>query len=109
MTIYLKNKENEILLEIEVWVKTEDSISYCELSSVVDIKNYSIMLLDTPQADQSEFISTFDQLSELRGWLWETYFTGRNNDASEIDEVIDALKIILRKVADKYSLYLGVD
>lgn len=109
MTIYLKNEENETILDLEVWVKTEESISFCELRSVVDIKNYSLMLLETPQKAQAELISYFDQLSELRGWLWETYFMGRKNEEKEIDGVIDELKLILKKVADKYGLYLVTD
>jgi len=49
------------------------------------------MLLETPQKAQDELIADFDQISELRGWLWETYFMGRKNDEKEIDGVIDAL------------------
>ena len=67
------------------------------------------MLLETPQKSQAELIADFDQLSELRGWLWETYFMGRKNEEKEIDGVIDELKSILEKVADKYGLYLVTD
>ena len=109
MTIYLRNEENETILDLEVWVKTEDSISFCELRSVIDIKNYSLMLLDTSQKVQAELIADFDQISELRGWLWETYFMGRKNEEKEIDGVIGQLKMILKKVADKYGLYLVTD
>lgn len=109
MTIYLRNEENETILDLEVWVKTEESFSFCELRSVVDIKYYSLMLLEAPQKTQAELIADFDQLSELRGWLWETYFMGRINEEKEIDGVIDALKLILKKVADKYGLYLVTD
>jgi len=48
-------------------------------------------------------------LNELRGWLWERYFMTGKNDGSQIDDVIDKLKIILTKVAKDYNLVLIQD
>ena len=32
MTLFLRNEKNETILDLEVWVKTEDSYSFVELS-----------------------------------------------------------------------------
>ena len=75
MTLFLRNEKNETILDLEVWVKTEDSYSFVELSSSIDINNYSLMLIkNTDKEKQIEMISDFDELSELRGWLWEVFF-----------------------------------
>ena len=46
MVLYLRNKENKTILDLEVWVKTENDYSFVELRSVVDIKHYSELLLN---------------------------------------------------------------
>jgi tRNA C32,U32 (ribose-2'-O)-methylase TrmJ len=105
MTLFLRNEKNETILDLEVWVKTEDSYSFVELSSSVDIKNYSLMLIkNTDKEKQIEMISDFDELSELRGWLWEVFFMVKKNEPKEYDSVVQELKVILKKVADNISL-----
>ena len=44
-------------------------------------------------------------LSEIRGWLWERYFMGRQNTADEYDNVIKALREILEAVGEEFGLY----
>jgi len=108
MTFYLRDKDNKTILDLEVWIKTEDERSFVELSSCVNIKNYSMMLINGI-CKQQEVISDFDELSELRGWLWETYFAGRQNTQEEYESVVKELKAILQKVADKYDLLVVQD
>jgi hypothetical protein len=108
MTLYLRNEKGRNLLDLEVWVKTEDAYSFVELRSAVNITNYSELLLDNiPKANK--IIHDFDSLSELRGWLWERYFMTGENDGSQIDDVIDKVKKILNKVAKDYNLALIED
>ena len=110
MTLFLRNEKNETILDLEVWVKTEDSYSFVELSSSIDIKNYSLMLIkNTDKEKKIEMISDFDELSELRGWLWEVFFMVKNNEPKEYDSVVQELKVILKKVADKYGLFVVQD
>ena len=45
-------------------------------------------------------ISDFDELSELRGWLWEVFFMVKENEPK---------KAILKNVADKYGLFVVQD
>lgn len=108
MTLYLRNEKGRNLLDLEVWVKTEDGYSFVELSSVVNITNYSEFLLNNIPK-KNKIIHDFDNLSELRGWLWERYFMTGKNDGTQIDDVIDKLKIILNKVAKDYNLALIQD
>ena len=108
MTLYLRNEKGENLVDLEVWVKTENNYSFVELSSTIHIPSYSNLLLNNLDK-KNKIIHDFDNLSELRGWLWERYFMTNKNDGTQIDDVIDKLKIILAKVAKDYKLNLIQD
>jgi|TARA_R110000796_G_scaffold742_5_gene2779 hypothetical protein len=113
MIFYLRNKENKTLFEAEVWVKTEYEpnnleYSFVELSPTINITNYSNLLLSNPKK-QNKIISDFDNLSELRGWLWERFFMTEKNTPIQIDNVINKLQVILSKVARDYELNLITD
>ena len=110
MTYYLRTKNGETILDVECWIKREESNSFIELSSVVDIENYSLLLLEnTDQKEQAKMIVDFDQLSELRGWMWEVFFMAKKNTEKEFDRVKTELKTILKNVADKYGLLVIED
>lgn len=110
MILFLRDEKNNTILDLEVWVKTEDSHSFVELSSSVDIRNYSLMLIkNTDKEKQLEMIADFDELSELRGWLWEVFFMVKNNEPKEYYSVVKELRTILKKVGDKYGLFLIED
>jgi hypothetical protein len=108
MILYLRNDKGKNLLDLEVWVKVEGDRRYVELSSNINITNYSHLLLDNVK-NKTKIIHDFDNLSELRGWLWERYFMTGKNDGSQIDDVIQKLKIVLTKVAKDYNLDLIED
>lgn len=108
MTIYLRTQENKTLLEIEVWVKTEDNYSFVELSVVVNIKNYSDFLLSNLDK-QDAIVDDFQDMSELRGWLWEVYFMSKDNVPSEIHGVVKELNEYLQSIAQYYGLALITD
>ena len=48
-------------------------------------------------------------MSELRGWLWERFFMGDDNDPEKYPEVIKELQIMLKGFAIKYDLYYVED
>jgi len=108
MILYLRNDNNRSIFSIDVWVKTEDKHSFVEVSANVNITNYSNLLLENLHR-KNKVIEDFDNLSELRGWLWERYFIVDKNDGTQIDDVIKKLKIILTKVAKDYKLNLITD
>jgi hypothetical protein len=103
MILFLRNEKNESLVDIECFVKTEDERRFVELHASVIIKPYSEFLLEN--VDKAEdIISDFDTISELRGWLWESYFMGGDNDPEEYDNVIELLRKGLQGIAKKYDL-----
>jgi hypothetical protein len=117
MTLFLRNKNNDTILDLELWVKTEDGKSFVELSSNIDIKNYSYLLINQPDDfkhpddvvgeisnKQLEIIATFDHLSELRGWLWEVYFMTKQNTPEEYDNILKELRTFLGNIAKEYDL-----
>lgn len=105
MTFFLRNQDNQTVVDIELFKKD----GCVELNSTVCIKPYSQLLLEQliSEKDESEirrFIQEFDDLSELRGWLWESYFAVRKNTVEEFDNVSKELKEKLMTVAKKYNL-----
>lgn len=110
MILYLRNKENKTILDVDIWIKKEDGDSFVELSSSINIKNYSLMLLkNIDNEKQLEMISDFETLSNLRGWLWEVFFMTKQNEPEEYDLAVTELKAILKKIADKYDLRVVQD
>lgn len=109
MILFLRSKNNRTIVDIECFVKKEEEgKEFIELHSSIIINEYSMFLLD--HLDKAtEIIRDFDALSELRGWLWERYFMGGDNDPKEYNNVIKALQEILKSVAEKYDLYYVED
>ena len=103
MILFLRDEKNNSIVDLECYVKTEDGRSYVELHSSVDIFYYSIFLLTNPDK-QPEIIKDFSEIDELRGWLWEVYFMGGDNDPEKYGDVIAELRKMLKAVANKYNL-----
>ena len=112
MTLFLRTEKGETILDLEIYIKTEDGNSFVEISSSIDIKNYSLFLLknfDIYTLKQGKIIADFDQLSELRGWLWEVYFMNKKNTEKAFDNVLSEIKKILINIAKKYNLRFIID
>jgi hypothetical protein len=103
MILFLRNSKNESIVDIECFVKTEEGRSFVELHASVIIEPYSKFLLENPDK-QEDIIYDFQAISELRGWLWERYFMGGDNDPEKYDEVIKILQKGLKDIASKYDL-----
>jgi len=103
MTLFLRNNKNESIVDIECYVKTEEEQKFVEISSGVIIETYSKFLLDNLDK-KDQIISDFSEIDELRGWLWESYFMGTQNDPEEYDNVLKIVREGLQKVAKKYDL-----
>ena len=103
MILFLRDENNDTIVDIECFIETEDDKRFIELHSSVDIHNYSKYLLNNLD-NSSEIIRIFDYISELRGWLWERFFMGAKNDPEKYDEVIEILRKLLKGIAEKYNL-----
>ncbi len=103
MTIYLKDENNNTLVDISVWEK-HNSV---DLRSDVIIKNYSKFLLENPYR-RHEVIKVFHDLSEMRGWLHEVYLPLENKKAT-VEEVIERVKLILQGVCNNFKLNIVTD
>ena len=107
MILYLRDQNNNTIVDLECYVKTDEDnrdYKYVELGVVVDIQYYSIFLLQNLNR-KAEIITTFSDIQELRGWLWESYFMGGSNDPDKYYDVLTELRKKLKAVAEKYDLY----
>lgn len=102
MTLFLRDGFNNTLLDMEVFRKD----NYVDISSSVDINNYSGFLLMADEDKREEIIEYFDFLSEIRGWLWESYFMCvRENTIKEYDNVLDEVRKILDEIGERLGLH----
>jgi len=112
MILFLRDKDNKTVFELEIWEKTNESHksnTYIEVSSVINIKEYSFLLLNQSDNKKIEMINDFEQLSELRGWLWEVYFMTKKNTPEHYGDVVKILKKDIEKIGKKYELFLVED
>lgn len=102
MTLFLRDEKNRTLVDIELYKKD----GCVEISSSVDIENYSRLLLSSCcEIKQQYMITHFDFLSELRGWLWERYFSSKKNTVEEYDNVVEEVRKILDEIGSKIGLH----
>ena len=108
MILFLRDKKKRSIVDCECYIKKDekfDDNSFIEISVSIDIRAYSELLLSKFAAMSDEIINDFTELSELRGWLWESYFIGEDNDSEKYSDVIRILREMFIKVAEKYDLY----
>jgi hypothetical protein len=99
MTLFLRNKDNQTIVDIEIYANNND---HPELKSVVVIESYSKLLLSLHRNQQYDCVDDFQEISELRGWLWERYMVQRPN--SSYMDVVKKLRPYLKDIAGKYNL-----
>lgn len=111
MIYYLRNKKYENLFEIEFYTATIDGYTHHELSASVYIKGYSEFLLSQPVEKQSMIIQLFEQLSEYRGWLWETFYMTKKNEGSyeDYNKITDHLYKLFTGLAEQFDLNYVTD
>ena len=102
--LYLRNEKNEDIAEITISIKSDNKVDYIDISCVIDIQNYSTLLLNMEENNKIVFIYEIYELAEIRGWLWETYFANKDNTAKEYNNVLIEVKKWLEKLAKKYKL-----
>ncbi len=63
------------------------------------------MILGTNWRKRKVIIEMFAELSELRGWLWETHFMGRKNTVDEYNNVLDYVRKRLDYIGNATGLH----
>ena len=109
MTLFLRDDKDNTIVDLEVWVKKEDGNEFVDISCSIVISHYSKLLLSIEKHKQQQFIDTFDEISGLRGWLWEVYFMGGDNDPKEYKNVLNEVRQMLSAVANRYGLRVVED
>ena len=94
MVHFLRNKDNRTIIECQV--------SKEDLSSAVDITEYSYMLLSID--DKKNFIMWMTQLAEIRGWWWES-----EEDSNQWKSIDDFVGNKFKYVASIYDLIYVTD
>ncbi len=109
MTHFLRDKSNNTIIETEIWNKEEDiDGKYTEISSSVDIVNYSFFLLSTEPVNLSIIIE-IKKLDELRGWLWESFYMTGKNDGKKKEEIELLVKDMYKGAAERLELNYIID
>jgi len=112
MTFYLKDKDGDVIIDCEYWVKTEDGHEFLEISSGINVIPYSKLLISETEKEDPEvtvLAHLIDDLSELRGWLWEVYFMTKKNTPEYYDDVLKELKEKFNAVAMALNLSWNTD
>lgn len=112
MVLYLRNQKGQTIAEVEIYIDSNDigDLQFIELSSSVDIRNYSNFLLSLQNsAEKERCIFLINDVSNLRSWLWEVYFAGSNNDSNKYDDVVKEVKQYLTIIANRLNLNVVED
>ena len=107
MVLFIRNNHDNSIVDLEIYEAGNDN-SYIELYPEILIGTYSKFLLENIDRSE-EIIRDFDEINELRGWLWEYYFMGRQNTAKEFNIVLELVRNKLKEIANKYNLYYVED
>lgn len=109
MIFFIRNEKNRTILDCEYFIKREEGMKFLEIHSSVIVDTYSEFLLNSNPEKQMEIVEDFTELSELRGWLWESYFLGGDNNPEEYDNVLKILQKKISTIAKKYNLIYTED
>jgi hypothetical protein len=110
MTLFLRNKNKRSIVDLEIYIdkSSPDGHKFIEIESTVVVDTYSEFLVENLERKE-EIIKDFSEISELRGWLWESFFMDDENDPSKFKEVVTIVKDSLKEIAKRYDLYYVED
>lgn len=54
--LYLRNEHNDDIAEINISIKSDNKVDYIDISCVIDIQNYSTLLLNMKENNKIVFI-----------------------------------------------------
>lgn len=104
MTLYLRDKNNNTIADIEVSKGKE----FVDIRVAIDIRQYSELLLNNLDR-KWEIVGTFDFISNMRGWLWEKYAPKYGNKPSDYKDILSHVKHFLVESGKSLDLVLVED
>jgi hypothetical protein len=113
MVLFLRNKENKTIVEVDLYKEKYDDGSgyYLDCMPYINIPKYSDILIKLKtREEQVECIDYFDKIDKLRMWLNEVYKPNNKGvPDSEFGNVKNEMKSLFLEVANKYDLYYVED
>jgi len=103
MTLFIRDNQKRSIVDLELYVKKDTDKSYVELNSEIILLPYSEFLLANLDR-KDEIVDAFSTISELRGWLWESYFMDEENTAEKFNDVVSVVKKFLKEIAVGFEL-----
>jgi len=104
MTIYLRDENNNSLLDLEVWRAKEGNL---DVKGGVPILEYSKLLLAN-QENAQQVIDAFDDLDNIRRWYWEIYNESYPNHS--MHELLQEIRVVfLEPVCKQFNLSIVID
>jgi len=102
--IFQLRTKNKTICDVEITAPNEPQ-KYIELSASVLVAGYSQVLAKYID-EMPTLINKFEEVEELRGWLWENYFGIRKNvyTVEDYNNVVNYVKNLLKKLAHEYDL-----
>jgi hypothetical protein len=118
MTLFLRTKNNKTIFEVSINLRFNDNgMMYYDLSSDIDIETYSFFLLENINKS-GDIISDFDELNNIRAWLWEMFYSSHNHffskdETKELFEIknkiAENIRQNLSRIVKKYNLIIVED
>ena len=91
MTLFLRNKKNETICSCDFFTDDDGCL---DVSCSISVINYTKLLMEFPKDPKTVgmIASTFDDLDEMRGFLWEchTKVMGKDGDKDAAYRLVKA-------------------
>jgi hypothetical protein len=116
MILFLRDKNNENLYEVEINKSKDKRI--IDVHGSVNVEEVLWYVVEKTRNGENalivEFIKDFSFLDEIRGWYWEVYnnnrfFHNEEEVEKEYDDVVREIRKKLKAIAPKYSLSVVED
>lgn len=102
--IFQLRKGRKTVCDVEITTPKENGVEYIELHAAVFVAGYSEVLAKHMD-EMPKVIKDFEEIEELRGWLWERHLPSKNvYTVDNYRSTMEYVKNILLKAANEYDL-----
>lgn len=111
MIFQIRAKDIGTMVDIETYITSKELGSYTELRTWISIKEYTEYLLNIKDSiKQLEFCIMIDEVSEMRGWLWEVYKPSKKTNEEQMNDIILHIKTVFKNICNMFErLYINED